>query len=373
MRILYKTAPLCALGLLMFGQRAAWADAPAVACSSDSLTVAKDGTSKQGALKQTITVLVKGLSECLKKRGSPAPKFTLYLDGKLLKGLGVSLYGVGRDDIGFSLDLTPDNKDSWAGLLRNPVFQPSRVALSVAIDGGSPVASEVDDFALETINGPRFTAWAIGFVFLLVLFVWAARASDIVREGGPQPVNGRRKAYSLARCQMAFWFFLIAMAFCLIFLITWDVDSISQGVLGLMGISAGTGLAGAIVDTSKNGDAASQKKNLLTQQASLVAGAQTQEKSDDINAKLAQVNAQLETSPTDGLINDLLSDATGISFHRFQMVAWTIILGIVFIARVKSDLVMPEFSATLLGLMGISAGTYIGFKFPEQKNPVPEA
>jgi len=28
---------------------------------------------------------------------------------------------------------------------------------------------------------------------------------------------------------------------------------------------------------------------------------------------------------------------------------------------------MPEFSTTLLGLMGLSAGTYIGFKFPEQK------
>jgi len=28
---------------------------------------------------------------------------------------------------------------------------------------------------------------------------------------------------------------------------------------------------------------------------------------------------------------------------------------------------MPDFSTTLLGLMGISAGTYVGFKIP---NPV---
>jgi hypothetical protein len=28
--------------------------------------------------------------------------------------------------------------------------------------------------------------------------------------------------------------------------------------------------------------------------------------------------------------------------------------------------VMPEFDTTLLGLMGISSGTYIGFKFPEK-------
>jgi hypothetical protein len=32
-------------------------------------------------------------------------------------------------------------------------------------------------------------------------------------------------------------------------------------------------------------------------------------------------------------------------------------------------LVMLDFSTTLLGLMGVSSGTYIGFKLPEQKNP----
>jgi hypothetical protein len=28
---------------------------------------------------------------------------------------------------------------------------------------------------------------------------------------------------------------------------------------------------------------------------------------------------------------------------------------------------MPEFGATLLALMGISAGTYLGFKIPEKQ------
>jgi hypothetical protein len=44
------------------------------------------------------------------------------------------------------------------------------------------------------------------------------------------------------------------------------------------------------------------------------------------------------------------------------MMAWTVILGFVFIASVWSDLTMPDFSPTLLGLMGISSGTYVGFK-----------
>ena len=42
-------------------------------------------------------------------------------------------------------------------------------------------------------------------------------------------------------------------------------------------------------------------------------------------------------------------------------------LGIMFLSSVYNDLTMREFSPTLLGLMGISSGTYIGFKFPEQR------
>ena len=46
------------------------------------------------------------------------------------------------------------------------------------------------------------------------------------------------------------------------------------------------------------------------------------------------------------------------------MAAWTVVLGLVFIVQVVNDLSMPDFSPTLLGLMGISSGTYIGFKLP---------
>jgi hypothetical protein len=67
-----------------------------------------------------------------------------------------------------------------------------------------------------------------------------------------------------------------------------------------------------------------------------------------------------------GFLRDILSDGSGYSFHRYQIAAWTIVLGIIFVSSVYNDLSMPEFSATLLGLMGISSGTYIGFKFPEK-------
>jgi len=65
-----------------------------------------------------------------------------------------------------------------------------------------------------------------------------------------------------------------------------------------------------------------------------------------------------------GFLLDILRDETGISFHRFQMVIWTVILGFVFVVGVFRNLELPDSSPTLLGLMGISAGIYIGFKVP---------
>jgi hypothetical protein len=62
---------------------------------------------------------------------------------------------------------------------------------------------------------------------------------------------------------------------------------------------------------------------------------------------------------------DLLSDANGISLHRFQMMVWTLVLGIIFVASVVYTLGMPTFGGTLLAIMGISGGTYLGFEFPE--------
>lgn len=70
-----------------------------------------------------------------------------------------------------------------------------------------------------------------------------------------------------------------------------------------------------------------------------------------------------------GWWHDIITDPNGgMSFHRFQIFVWTIALGLIFLYSVWSRLSMPEFSATLLALQGISAGTYLGFKIPERQN-----
>ena len=66
------------------------------------------------------------------------------------------------------------------------------------------------------------------------------------------------------------------------------------------------------------------------------------------------------------IFTDLITDKDGAALHRVQVVGWTIVLGLVFLVGVYRDLSMPEFSATLLTLMAISGGSYVGFKFPEK-------
>ena len=70
-------------------------------------------------------------------------------------------------------------------------------------------------------------------------------------------------------------------------------------------------------------------------------------------------------SESRGFLRDVLSDERGISIHRFQLFVWTLVLGVIFCVVVYGSLEMPQFSSTMLGLMGISSGTYLGLKMPE--------
>jgi hypothetical protein len=75
------------------------------------------------------------------------------------------------------------------------------------------------------------------------------------------------------------------------------------------------------------------------------------------------------TRQSEHFLTDIMSDANGVSFHRFQMATWTLVLSLVFIKGVYENLAMPEFNTTLMGLLGLSAGTYLGLKIPEASTP----
>ena len=176
------------------------------------------------------------------------------------------------------------------------------------------------------LNDPWLFSGVIVLLLGAVACWWLARGTALLRDG-----NSSDSPFSLGRCQMAFWFFLVAWAFLFLWLVTGrgDIDTLTPEALALIGISAVTGLGAAFMGSMG-------------------------------------VSAPHSSR---GFLMDLVteSDAQGVSFHRFQMIMWTLVMGVIFVLDVLTRLAMPKFDTTLLALMGISSGTYLGFKFTEAK------
>lgn len=208
--------------------------------------------------------------------------------------------------------------------------------------------------------------------------------------------KGALAQYSLAKVQMAWWLFFIVAAFLFIWLAVGDYNTVTTSTLVLFGISVGTAVSSKMVDASKQSNAQDLKatKAALDQQITQlsaapssqagvapaaapvsVADAQTQlamkaVQREQVKAQLDNLTVKPEEAISQGFLTDIMSDENGVSIHRFQMVVWTVVLTLIFAYEVYKTLSMPEFSNTLLTLMGISSGTYVTLKVPEKHSVV---
>jgi hypothetical protein len=315
--------------------------------------------------------------------------------------------------VGFSLVRNDTSKPGWSHLLNQPVLK-RRVIVSVGFPNGEEIPSELtpdkdtgkldQQFYLTVI--PTFHT-AFGLIIILgalIAFLALARYTHIIRDAAaPRRPDGLRP-YSLARGQMAFWFFLVIASYFFLWIVTGDMNTLNSSVLALIGISAGTALGSAFVDAAKPVSVGSpgnqpivdvtrphlevlaeltqlradtQKELEVLQKARTLISPSDKQALDDNEQQQNEVRERLANYrwqsayfawPTwKGVMYDLLAENNLISFHRFQIFVWTLILGIMFVINVYNELAMPQFSATLLGLLGISAGTYVGFKLPETK------
>jgi hypothetical protein len=315
----------------------------------------------------------------------------------------------GRSWLEFNLKRDAANKLSradWDPVLRTPGISP-KMDLAVGIYNANrntahvmalPLGAAQPEFHFRRIASDEWTVFGlillvgavIGFFYLLLRSGIVRDTTCAVREDGLPPL-------SLGRCQMALWFFLVICAFYFLWLITGrgDTDTINSTILILIGISTGTALGSAIVSKDEATTAAAKSdaakaaypykiKDAQTTLAALKADRTKIDPSDEAAiatkdaaieeqaGKVAELKAELKgwrVQNRSQLLLDLLSEEGAsadqgrvIAFHRFQIVVWTLILGVVFVSEVLTKLAMPVFDTTLLTLMGISSGTYLGFK-----------
>jgi hypothetical protein len=333
-----------------------------------------------------IEVYVDRLSDWVSPTHDPA-KLIPYINGLGLRGnYPVEVHIDGREDhLHFHLRITPENKDQWVNILGAPTRLRPEVTFRVGLEQQAPFDTVFDNgypipmVVIDPVYGIVALVVVLG---LLVVFLRLARTTNLIRESAPQSSGGGLRPYNLGRAQMAFWFLLICGSYMAIWLVTGALDTITASLLGLMGISAGTALGEAMIDADKMDSKADRLTALaarkqavdrgLSELAAQPAGSDPA-RMEDLRVRRFQTAQELESLRQDssaresrGFIRDILSGGGDYSLHRFQIVVWTIVLAIMFVSSVYNSLSMPEFSATLLGLMGISSGTYIGFKFPER-------
>lgn len=202
-------------------------------------------------------------------------------------------------------------------------------------------------------------AIAITIISLLaLLFLVLAFNSNLLREeisdadafdANIKQLQAKRKwrlpnnkaPFSLTKVQFGLWTVIISSAYIYLSLCKGDcaLGEINQTALVLMGIFAGTAVASTIMDKNEIDDNRVRHQN----------------------------------RPSQGFFIDILSDENGISLHRFQNFAWTVIAIAVYLhklAEVTTGCQLPELSNTLLALTGISSATYIVMKSQENSPPV---
>lgn len=262
-----------------------------------------------------------------------------------------------------------ENRQAWDRVLREIsgfTFDHS-VDLAVGVVGEIPVQAGKIKIAVNNTSW-IFAVIVAGVLGFWVMFVFCIKRSNMLRDGG-----AANAAYSLGKTQMAYWGLMVLFCFACIWIISGRMERIPAQVLVLLGISSSTGLAALAIGSSKQTEAAKKKEEATKEEAVLQAKAPAARTAED-NLRLTQISNEIVALQTqsrpcvsEGFWKDLCTDENGISFHRLQIVLWTFVLGGIFVHSVILTLSMPEFSETLLTLMGISNGTYLGFKIPEKQ------
>lgn len=331
------------------------------------------------------------------KSGCIVQDVMLFINDRMIDGISPESGApdTSTETLRFHLQRSSKNDEEWADLLGKPInpFFYKYVHFSVGLSGGYAEKSVAPAFRFTRIRVTWFWCCLLIAVAYFILLIIFGRSKNFLRDAGIDlsaigVAKVPQSPYSMAKLQMAFWFSIVLLSFLFIWLITGNYDMLTPGVLGLIGISSVTALGAVAIDSSKGQEAVKQIIALQTQEAGIIQtiqGLQVQlaltastasiansiqynkNAQAEIKAQIDSTIAGLNIAGSGNILVDILEDVNGVSFHRLQMLIWTLVLGIIFFYSVWSRLFMPEFSAAMLVLQGISSGTYLGFKFPEKQ------
>ena len=220
-------------------------------------------------------------------------------------------------------DASSANASYWRNILSGPARR-GKVPIEIGLAPESALAPTTTTATMKDIvfllYSPivMWTALA-GMACVMIGLAGLAHRTPLLREG-----RTSLTAYSLSRVQMAFWLVLTTTGFLYVWLVTGEYMNVFPAALFvLIGISGAT--AGA---------------------------AQLMEGSSDT------------APPSRGFLHDIAGDWIGgqPQLHRIQIIAWTVILGLIFCWNIVAKLQLTSFDTNLLILAGVANGVYITMK-----------
>lgn len=252
---------------------------------------------------------------------------------------------------------------------------------------------------IELYQTLTFVVSTVLVVAILGILIWLAPKSEILRDVSQPMRPDGTYPWSLSRAQMAFWFMAVIAGFLFLWVVTGRKDTLTESVLTLIGIGSGTALGAALVSNLARDEEAERRSSEALEKYRSRRGTRWEILKKEALQREAELNEKLQASTVDPSVAlpsaqeqteigevaaffkkgwmreiffDWLTEGNVVSFHRFQMFAWTLALGLVYVVEVIHNLELPNFDGTLLALTGISSGTYLGFKFPPVQAPPPK-
>jgi hypothetical protein len=292
-------------------------------------------TSKpEAGLGDYLKVEIVNMDVLLKSAKDNNRKIILYFNEIAMHGIYADFISTKDSSVIFQLIRDSVSTKSWNIFYQGQTLEANReVAVSVGFENDGSIDTKVKKFTLVLVRKNLLYLALFGIGLLLILFIVLVKKTGIIRDENMMESKG---PYSLSRTQLAFWTFIIVFSFLYIYIVTGELPPITGSTLILLTISMTTTAGAKMIDSSRNPEPA------------------------------------LNNEASDGFFRDIISDHNSISIHRFQMVVWTLLLGLFFIRSVVKCLAMPQFDDSMLILMGVSSGTYLGLKIPE-KNAIPKS
>gem|GEM_PF-2166473 len=238
----------------------------------------------------------------------------LFVDGRAIEGLKPDCSRAG--EVRYTLAVNAQNAEAWHALFaRAP-----GCCRAVSVSAGTNIhelETDVLEVSMHIIN--RFR-WVITIVLALAAIVallflrWRTSLLD-----------------NLPRMQIACFALAIGIAYGYIWSTTGEVATINGSALSLIGIGLGTVAGNAILSSGKRVSVATAVKALANE----------------------GVEAPVETP-------------VRFDLHSLQAAVWTAVIAFIFIGAAYRELEMPDLSEQVLGILGISAGTYLALSFKKQ-------